>query len=112
MILRNEIREISRIVGVIQAILDDIRQFDKGNSLKSNYNNFAETETMSDRVTHLLTLLYNALQSSQSLSGNNAEHKTLWDLFINSMMPYVSIMEGWIFDGQLNDENEEFMISK
>jgi hypothetical protein len=100
MVVTNELRETTRVVRVLHAILDQILSFDR------------EHEKPSDQVTHLLTILYKALQSSQSLSGNNAEHKTLWDLFVNTMLPYVSMIEDWIYDGILNDEIEEFMIKE
>lgn len=100
MVVANELRETTRVVRVLHAILDQIKSFDR------------EHEKPSDQVTHLLTILYKALQSSQSLSGNNAEHKTLWDLFVNTMLPYVSMIEDWIYDGILNDEIEESMIKE
>lgn len=69
-------------------------------------------DQINDCVTHLLTLLYKCLQSSQALPGSNSEHNTLWNLFLKTMVPYMSIIENWIFDGILNDENDEFMLKR
>ncbi|KAL0480252.1 gamma-tubulin complex component Tubgcp5 [Acrasis kona] len=98
--IRIKMREVGRLVNIVEAVLDKKSNFEK------------KSENWADRVTNLLTTLYIGLQTSQSLSKNHIEHQVLWDLFLDSMTPYLTMIESWTFDGELTDQCEEFFLTK
>lgn len=64
-----------------------------------------------EKTAHLLSILYETLLQQQQVSDTKDEYEVIFKLFIDSIISYLDIMDGWICEGNLvKDIYNEFMI--